>query len=51
MMSAVKKLKSVGCCIDDFVSFNVPMMAELLSSDVSEYVVFPGFCDVHVHFR
>ena len=50
-MSAVKKLKSVCCCVDDFVSSDVPMMAELLSSDVSEYVVFPGFCDVHVHFR
>ena len=24
---------------------------ELFSSENSEYVVFPGFCDVHVHFR
>ena len=22
-----------------------------LSSDLSKYVIFPGFCDVHVHFR
>ncbi len=51
MMSAVKKLKSVCCCVDDFISSNAPLTAELLSSDVSEYTVFPGFCDVHVHFR
>ncbi len=51
MMSAVDKLKSVCCCVDDFVSSNAPMTAELFSSDVPQYVVFPGFCDVHVHFR
>ena len=51
MMSAVKKLKSVCCCVDDFISSNAPLTVELLSSDVSEYTVFPGFCDVHVHFR
>ncbi len=51
MMSAVEKLKSVCCCVDDFISSNAPLTAELLSSDVSEYAVFPGFCDVHVHFR
>ncbi|MBE6716285.1 MAG: dihydroorotase [Ruminococcaceae bacterium] len=29
--------------------FSVPSVAELLSAP--EYTVFPGFCDVHVHFR
>ena len=24
---------------------------ELCSVDMSEYTIFPGFCDVHVHFR
>ena len=51
MMSAVDKLKSVCCCVDDFISSNAPVTAELFSSDVPQYVVFPGFCDVHVHFR
>ena len=51
MMSAVQKLKSVCCSVDDFISSNAPLTAELLSSDVAEYAVFPGFCDVHVHFR
>ncbi len=27
------------------------LMAEDTSVDFSKYVVFPGFCDVHVHFR
>ena len=26
-------------------------LLELFSSDKTEYSVFPGFCDVHVHFR
>ena len=51
MMSAEMKLKSVGCCVSDIVSSGAPLTAELSSLDGSEYVVFPGFCDVHVHFR
>ena len=51
MMSAAIKLKNVGCCVDNVFSANSPMMMELLSFGVSEYAVFPGFCDVHVHFR
>ncbi len=51
MMSAAWKLKSVGCSVNDIVSSN-PSMAEVLSSfDSPQYAVFPGFCDVHVHFR
>ena len=51
MMNAVNKLKTVGCSIDAFVSSGAPVMKDLLSFDAPEYVVFPGFCDVHVHFR
>ena len=51
MMSAAWKLKSVGCSVNDIVSSN-PSMAEVLSSfDSPQYAVFPGFCDVHLHFR
>ena len=51
MMSAVNKLKCVGCSVGTFVSSCAPVMAELFSVDAPEYAVFPGFCDVHVHFR
>ena len=48
MMSANMKLKSVG--FDGGVVFSgAPSLEDLFSS--CEYVVFPGFCDVHVHFR
>ena len=51
MMSAENKLKSVGCCVDTIISSGAPV-AEMLSAFASSrYVVFPGFCDVHVHFR
>ena len=51
MMRAVGKLKSVGCVMDNVLSSG-PSVAEALSSfSDNEYVVFPGFCDVHVHFR
>ena len=51
MMSAAEKLKTVRCSEDAIVFSNSPFRKELLSLDVSKYVVFPGFCDVHVHFR
>ncbi len=51
MMSAAVKLKNVGCCVDDVFSAISPFMMQLSSFGVSEYAVFPGFCDVHVHFR
>ena len=50
-MSAAVKLKNVGCAIDTIVSSGTPLMNELSSFGNSEYAVFPGFCDVHVHFR
>ncbi len=51
MMSAMNKLKTVGCCVSDFVSSGAPLMDELSSFSRPEYFVFPGFCDVHVHLR
>ncbi len=52
MMNAKLKMKSVGCSIGDIVSSGSSFVAELFPfSSSSEYVVFPGFCDVHVHFR
>ena len=51
MMSAAAKFKTVGCSVDDVFSSGAPMMMEVSSFDAPEYVIFPGFCDVHVHFR
>ena len=51
MMSAVNKLKTVGCSLDTVISSGAPLMDELSVFDSPEYAVFPGFCDVHVHFR
>ncbi len=51
MMSMAAKFKTVGCSIDGISFSNYPLMKELFPFDASEYVVFPGFCDVHVHFR
>ena len=51
MMQMVNKLNAVGCSISDFVSSGTDLMEMLSSFGSSEYVVFPGFCDVHVHFR
>ena len=51
MMSAQMKLKMVGFCDGGIVSSFTPLLDQLSVDDVSEYAVFPGFCDVHVHFR
>jgi len=51
MMSAQMKLKMVGFCDGGIVSSFAPLLDQLSVDDVSEYAVFPGFCDVHVHFR
>ncbi|MBQ8748718.1 MAG: dihydroorotase [Oscillospiraceae bacterium] len=51
MMGAGMKVKAVGFCDGVSVSSVAPLMNELSLDDVSEYAVFPGFCDVHVHFR
>ena len=51
MMRANKKLRYVGCTACDVVSAGANTMAALSCVNDSEYVIFPGFCDVHVHFR
>jgi len=51
MMSAPVKLKTVGCSFNDILSSGSLVAAELSRFNSDEYVVFPGFCDVHVHFR
>ena len=51
MMGAEMKVKAVGFCDGVAVSSVAPLMNELSFDGVSEYAVFPGFCDVHVHFR
>ncbi len=50
-MCANAKLKYVGFCDSVVVSSTSPLVSALSVDDVSEYVVLPGFCDVHVHFR
>ncbi len=51
MLSMSAKLKAVCCSVDDVVSSGSLVAAELSRFNSDEYVVFPGFCDVHVHFR
>ena len=51
MMGAGMKVKAVGFCDGVSISSFAPLMQELSFDDVFEYAVFPGFCDVHVHFR
>ena len=51
MMGAEMKVKAIGFCDGVSISSFAPLMQELSFDGVSEYVVFPGFCDVHVHFR
>ena len=52
-MSKIMKAKivspSVDCAFCDVIGASVS--SGLASFDSPEYVVFPGFCDVHVHFR
>ncbi len=51
MMHTVEKLKSVACSVDTIVSSGTPAAGALFPFNDTKYVVFPGFCDVHVHFR
>ena len=50
-MNAPKKLKAVGFCDGGIVSSGTRLISDIIADGVSEYAVFPGFCDVHVHFR
>ncbi len=47
MKGQMQRLKAVGCARN--VVFSVS--EELFSNHKDSYFVFPGFCDVHVHFR
>ena len=49
-MMSNRKLKAIGCD-DRIVSSASQTMAALSSLFDGETAVFPGFCDVHVHFR
>ena len=48
-MSKMNKRKTIGCPMGAVLSSS---MNEVLASvDTDRYSLFPGFCDVHVHFR
>ena len=49
MMKA--KLEKIRCPMGDVFSVSDSMVEVFSSYDTPEYTVFPGFCDVHVHFR
>ena len=51
MMNTEMKLRAIGCDVSDIISTGTPLADELARFVSSEYVVLPGFCDVHVHFR
>ncbi len=51
MKDSTVKMKSVACSVSGIFSSGNPEMAALFSFNSPEYVVFPGFCDVHVHLR
>ncbi len=51
MLNARMQVKAVGFGNGGAVSIDASQMDGLSLDGVSEYVVFPGFCDVHVHFR
>ena len=51
-MSGINKLKNIGTPMGEVVSTAmVSLSAELVNFDSDKYSLFPGFCDVHVHFR
>ena len=51
MMHRELNLNCVGCTRDDVFSSFDSVTAELFSNSLDSCFVFPGFCDVHVHFR
>jgi len=51
-MSGAMKWKSIGTPMGEVVSSDMASLSsELAVFDCDEYSLFPGFCDVHVHFR
>ena len=51
MQRTVDNLNVVGCSARAIIPSGAPLMDALSRFTSSEYVIFPGFCDVHVHFR
>ena len=51
MMKTPGQLQTVGFCDSGIAISKISEMIALDSVSASEYVIFPGFCDVHVHFR
>ena len=51
MMHAVDNLNIVGCSVGSAVFSDASLMQSISAFASPEYVIFPGFCDVHVHFR
>ena len=51
MMHAVDNLNMVGCSDGGAIFSDASLFQRVSVFASPEYVVFPGFCDVHVHFR
>ena len=53
-MTAITKANVISAALDsvfvDSVAASISALS-LSAFDASRYAVFPGFCDVHVHFR
>ncbi len=50
IMSGSENIKNFNFVLSESALCNCPHFS-LLTDTASEYTVFPGFCDVHVHFR
>ena len=50
-MGTAANMKRIGCFSEGVFSAESSAMELLSPFHSSEYAVFPGFCDVHVHFR
>ena len=51
MLGGMQDFEFVGCNRDAFVSAMGSVMKDIVTDSMDQYFVFPGFCDVHVHFR
>ena len=51
MTFAAMEPKLVGIGMDGIAVSEAPVLDALAAFSSSQYAVFPGFCDVHVHFR
>ena len=51
MIGGRNKMNVVCCCMQDVLSVSTSVSEALVPFVSDRYAVFPGFCDVHVHFR